>query len=196
MDASCTMNRDSDNCGEQCAGWRRRRRVSISRLGDAVLNSAAPQSGARGHYAQETFHSTHYAHTICDKFCGWEKWPDDALFRDRLNGEITADVLNETATLDGKPHTFSALGGIHDRLRRDLKDNDIDAGSLNEVQIELNFPCNRLPESPNPGDELHFGGRGVIVNGENIYEVPYKKSERVTLAPSNHALQPSARSPA
>ena len=125
---------------------------------------------------------THYAHTICDIFCGWEKWPDDKLFSGRAGGEIEANVLKEEATLDGKPHSFAALGGVHAWLLEDLKKNDIPLSALDDARIELSFLCNRLPDSPAPGYELHFWGRGVIVSGGDKYEVPYKKFERYTRA--------------
>lgn len=120
----------------------------------------------------------HYAHIVCDKFCGWGKCPDDGLFAARLGGVIGADALRQTATLDGKPHDFSALGGIHDWLLKDLKDNHLSPDSLSDVRIELSFLCNCLPDSAAPGYELHFWGHGIVVSGEDRYEAPYKKSER------------------
>ncbi len=121
---------------------------------------------------------THYAHTICDKFCGWEKWPDDLLFKNRQGGMIVADVLTGMATLDGVPQEFVALGGVRVWLFADLKHNNIEVGALSAARIELEFRCNRRLDSPRPLSELHFRGRGVIVSGEDTYVVPYEKVER------------------
>lgn len=121
---------------------------------------------------------THYAHTICDKFCGWEKWPDDALFSDRPGGVIVADALTEEATLDGVPYCFSALAGVRAWLVEDLSAQGIPSSALTRARIELSFLCNPLPSSPGPGYELHFWGRGIVESGGDKYEVPYKKSER------------------
>ena len=129
----------------------------------------------------------HYAHIICDKFCGWEKWPDDSRFSSRPSGEIVVDVLGEQGTLDGTPHSFAAALAVRVWLLDDLAKNSIPVTALSKVRIELSFLCNPLPESPAPGYELHFWGRGVVVSGEDGYEVEYKKSERYLRAQHGRA---------
>lgn len=121
---------------------------------------------------------SHYAHAICDKFCGWERWPDESLFKSRQGGMIVADALKGTATLDGVPQEFVALGGVRDWLFDDLKHNNIEVGALSAARIELEFRWTRRPDSSRPVSELHFRGRGVIVSGEDTYVVPYEKVER------------------
>lgn len=124
----------------------------------------------------------HYAHTICDKFCGWEKWPNDRLFRTRPNGRIHGDVLSVAATLDGSPYEFAALAAVRTWLEWDLAANSIPLGAIDRAELDLEFITADLTSAPNPGYTVEFKGRGTIVSGSDLYEVPYRKYERYVCA--------------
>lgn len=124
----------------------------------------------------------HCAHIICDIFCGWEKWPDDGLFRSHMKGRIRADVLAGSATLDGAAYEFAALHGARAWLERDLAENGIPMSAIDSAELELDFIRADMSNAPDPGYSVEFTGRGIIVSGSDRYEVPYRKYERYVCA--------------
>ena len=72
-------------------------------------------------------------------FCGWQRHPDEDVFRSRSNGHIEADVLEATATLDGKEHDFNVLHAVYSWLIEDLEANNIPRDAVDEARFELTF---------------------------------------------------------
>ena len=120
----------------------------------------------------------HCAYNVCDIFCGWEKYPDEKELLNRTTAFIEADVLGVVGTLDGEPYDYKSLRAANNWLLRDLRDNKIPIDEINSVAIELEFVYGRLDSAPIRGYSFQFRGKGGIISGPDMYEVPYDKYER------------------